>query len=127
MEENPGFVESAMKQLGTRGPLTASELRGAGKRSGPWWDYPSGKIAMEWHFALRKASVATRKNFVRYYDLTERGISKLHLDGPTPTIDESHREMMRLAVRAHGVGTVSDLANYYNIRHPMLKPALMNL
>lgn len=117
MEEKPGFVESAMEQLGTRGPLTASELRGAGKRSGPWWGYSPGKIAMEWHFALGKASVATRKNFVRYYDLTERVISKLHLDGPTPTVDESHREMMYLAVQAHGVGTVSDLANYYHI-HP---------
>lgn len=116
IEEKPGYLEEMLEQVRERGALTASDLDGAGKRSGPWWGYTSGKIAMEWHFAVGALSVAYRKNFTRYYDLTERVIAEEHLNGATPSVEESHREMMRLAVGAHGVGTVADLADYYRIK-----------
>ena len=116
LKENPRLLDDALDQVRQRGSLTASELEGAGKRSGPWWGYTAGKIAMEQHFATGHLSVSNRKNFARYYDLTERIIPAEHLDGETPSIEESHREMMRIAVKAHGIGTVADLADYYRIK-----------
>jgi len=116
VEKQPGFLNKALDQVRKHGAMTASDLDNAGKRRDPWWGYTTGKIAMEWHFAAGNLSVANRKNFTRYYDLTERVIPGEHLNGATPSVEESHREMMRIAVKAHGVGTVSDLADYYRIK-----------
>ncbi len=116
IKEKPGFLEEVLEQVRERGAMTDGELDGAGKRRGPWWGYTSGKIAMEWHFAVGALSVSDRKNFTRHYDLTERVIAGEHLNDSTPSVEESHREMMRIAVRAHGIGTVADLADYYRIK-----------
>jgi uncharacterized protein YcaQ len=125
--ERPGFLEDVLDQVRNRGELTASDLEGAGKRSGPWWGYTSGKIAMEWHFAVGTVSIADRRNFARYYDLTERVIPAEYLNGSTPSIEESHREMMRLAVQAHGVGTAEDFADYYHLKNAQAKARLGEL
>ncbi len=116
IEEKPGLLEAALVQVRERGAMTASDLDSAGERRGPWWGYTFGKIAMEWQFAAGALSVSDRKNVTRYYDLTERVIPGEHLNGTTPSVEESHREMMRIALRAHGVGTAADLADYYRIK-----------
>ncbi len=116
MKTRPDYLDEVLAQVGEQGAMTAGELDGAGKRRGSWWGYTTGKTAMEWHFALGRLSVADRKNFTRYYDLTERVIPREHLNGTIPSVEESHREMMRIAVRAHGVGTTADLADYYRIK-----------
>jgi hypothetical protein len=125
--EKPGFLEQVLEQVRERGMLTASELDGAGKRAGPWWGHTSGKIAMEWHFAVGSLSVADRKNFARYYDLTERVIADEHLNCDIPSTEDAHREMMRLAVTAHGVGTVADFGNYYHLKNADAKARLHEL
>jgi len=127
MEEQPGYFDNVLEQFRERGLLTASELDDAGKRSGPWWGYTNGKIAAEWHFAKGALSIADRRNFARYYDLTERVIPAEHLNGSTPSPEESHREMMKLAVQAHGVGTAEDFADYYHIKNAEAKARLADL
>jgi len=127
MEERPGYLESVLEQFSEKGLLTASELDGAGKRSGPWWGYTNGKVAAEWHFAKGALSIADRRNFARYYDLTERVIPAEHLNGTTPSVEESHREMMQLAVEAHGVGTAEDFADYYHLKNAEAKARLNEL
>jgi hypothetical protein len=127
MKDRPGYLDEVLKQVDKRGQMTASELDGAGKRSGPWWGYTSGKIAMEWHFSRGSVSVANRKNFARYYDLTERVVADEHLNCPTPSVVDSHREMMRLALSAHGIGAVEDFADYYHVRNAQAKARLDEL
>ncbi|MBT4125929.1 MAG: winged helix-turn-helix domain-containing protein [Chloroflexi bacterium] len=125
--EHPGFLENTLEQVRKRGEITASELDGAGKRNGPWWGYTPGKIAMEWHFAVGAISVADRRNFTRYYDLTERVIPAEHLNGASPSTEEAHREMMKLAVKAHGVGTAEDFADYYHLKNAQARARLAEL
>jgi uncharacterized protein YcaQ len=125
--DNPGFLEDTLNQVRKRGELTASDLDGAGKRSGPWWGYTSGKIAMEWHFMVGSVSVADRRNFTRYYDLTERIVPAEHLNSDTPTTGEAHREMMLNAVIAHGVGIAEDFGNYYHVKSVDAKKCLAEL
>jgi uncharacterized protein len=127
LEEKPGYLEYVLEQVREKGELTASELDGAGKRSGPWWGYTSGKIAMEWHFAVGNLSISDRRNFARFYDLTERVIGDDHLNGTTPTVEDAHREMMRLAVTAHGIGTPEDFADYYHLKNAQAKARLAEL
>lgn len=127
IEERPGYMESVLDQIAERGMLTASELDEAGKRSGPWWGYTTGKIAAEWHFKKGALSIADRKNFARYYDLTERVIPAEHLNGYSPTTKEAHREMVKLAVTAHGVGMVEDFADYYHLKNAQARVAINQL
>jgi len=112
----PGYLEDVLVQVASRGQLSASELEGSGKRRGSWWGYQDGKIAAEWHFSRGDLSIGERRNFTRYYDLTERVIPSEHLDTATPSVKNSNREMMRLAVKAHGLGSVRDFGNYYHLK-----------
>ena len=112
----PGYLEDVLAQVASRGQLSASELEGSGKRRGSWWGYQDGKIAAEWHFSRGDLSIGERWNFTRYYDLTERVIPSEHLDTATPSVKDSNREMMRLAVKAHGIGSVRDFGNYYHLK-----------
>ena len=112
----PGYLEDVLAQVASRGQLSASELEGSGKRRGSWWGYQDGKIAAEWHFSRGDLSIGERRNFTRYYDLTERVIPSEHLDTATPSVKDSNREMMRLAVKAHGIGSVRDFGNYYHLK-----------
>jgi uncharacterized protein len=126
-KDRPGYLEDVLEQIQERGQLTASELDGAGKRHGPWWGYTAGKIAAEHHFTIGNLSIGDRKNFARYYDLTERVIPAEHLNGETPSVEESHREMMKLAVKAHGIGTAEDFADYYHLKNAQAKARLGEL
>ena len=125
--ERPGFLEDVIEQVRAKGEMTASDLNGAGERTGPWWGYTSGKIAMEWHFAQGSLSIADRKNFARYYDLTERVIPDEHLNNETLSTEDAHREMMRLAVDAHGIGTAEDFADYYHLKNAQARARLREL
>jgi uncharacterized protein YcaQ len=58
--------------------------------------------------------VAGRRNgFERVYDLTERVVPTEILAAPTPSIEDAHREIVRMASRALGVATRADISNYF--------------
>jgi len=63
----------------------------------------------------------------RVYDLPERVIPADVLALPTPTEEGAHRELLVRAARACGVGTVSDLADYFRIRNPLARPRIAEL
>jgi uncharacterized protein YcaQ len=80
------------------------------------WDWSDAKKALEWLFWTGRVSVADRgTNFERRYDLTERVLPTDVLAVPTPSEEDSHRELLALAARSHGVGTVRDLADYFRL------------
>ena len=115
--ERPGYVAAVLAEIRDRGPLTASELTDGGKAKGPWWGWADGKLVLEWLFAAGHVSVAGRRNsFERVYDLTERVLPGPVLGLPTPSIEDAHRELVRIASRALGVATRKDLSTYFYLR-----------
>ena len=113
--ERPGLLESVMEEVAARGPVTAAELDDAERARGPWWDWSDTKLALESLFITGQLSVLDRVNFVRRYDLAERVIPPdILAQEPLPK-DEAHRRLLLIAARAHGVGTVADLADYHRI------------
>lgn len=126
-DEHPGFVESILKEVSERGPISISDLDEGGIRTGPWWGYSQGKLALEWLFASGQVVCSHRSNFKRYYDLPERILSAQVLAQPGLEVADAHREMLRKAVRHHGVGTAADLADYYRITVPEARPRLAEL
>lgn len=116
-QERPGYIASVLEEVWRRGPLTAAELSDPGEsRSGVWWDWKNGKLALEWLFAKGKVTVSHRNaGFARVYDVPERVIPEAHRLAPAPPADEARRRLLRRAVRSLGVATAKDLIDYYRM------------
>lgn len=74
-----------------------------------------------------RLAVAERRNFERFYDLPERVLPPEVLAVPTPTEEEAHRELMRMAALALGVATARDLADYFRLTVPETRPRIDEL
>ena len=116
MEEEPGYVEAVLAEVGERGPLIAADLDDPGEKRGPWWGWAKGKVALEWLFATGRVTTTDRRNnFTRYYDVPERVIPDAHRDAPPVSRGEALRELVVRAARSFSVGTAKDLADYYRL------------
>lgn len=125
-EKAPGYVESVYRQVVERGPLTVAELDEPGERSGPWWGWADGKVALEHLFAAGRVTVAHRRNFTRYYDIVERVIPSEHLE-VRPDENEVRRRLILQAARALGVATASEICQYFWLRAVEGKRAIADL
>ena len=127
IEEAPGYLDTVLEEVREKGPLCVSDLDDPGARKGPWWGHSDGKTALEWHFLTGTITTSTRRNFTRYYDLTERVIPSNVLAEDDVDEEEAHRQLMLLAARCHGVGTAKDLADYFRIRAPDARARLRDI
>ncbi|MCE2494425.1 MAG: YcaQ family DNA glycosylase [Alphaproteobacteria bacterium] len=127
IKEQRAYIDSVRDQVAARGPLTVSDLDDGGDRNGPWWGLSRGKIALEWLFHNGSLAATRRGNFTRVYDLADRVIPPGVLNMQALSKTEAQREMLRLAAEAHGVGTLTDLADYYRIKVPEARPRLSEL
>jgi uncharacterized protein len=127
-EENPGLVDNVRALVAERGPIGAGATDvDRSTRPGTMWNWHDGKVALEWLFFTGEVTTAARPNFERLYDLTERVIPADVLAAPTPPPDEAHRELMRVAARAQGVATETDLRDYFRFRPADSRAAVAGL
>jgi uncharacterized protein YcaQ len=124
----PGYVAAVLDEVRDRGPIAASELTDGGTSTGPWWGWAEGKSVLEWLLGAGDLSVAGRRNgFERVYDLTERVVPAKVLAAPTPSIEDAHRELVRIASRALGVATRADISNYFYLRADRTSKSIADL
>ena len=121
----PGYLDAILAFVRERGPVTVGDLEGERRRGG-WWGWSDGKIALEHHFARGALAIADRRNFARLYDLPERVLPPSALNGAPPR-EEQQRELLRMSARALGVGTASDLADYYRLKITVARPLIEEL
>ncbi|MGI8681105.1 MAG: winged helix-turn-helix domain-containing protein [Mycobacteriales bacterium] len=115
-QERPGYIAAVLAEVAVRGPIGAGELDAERPRkTGPWWDWHDGKVALEWLFWTGQVTTAARRGFERRYDLTERVLPRGVLEAPTPSVADGQRELVRVAARAHGVATEADLRDYFRL------------
>ncbi len=114
-ERSPGYVDSILRQVAERGPLTPSELDEPGERRGPWWGWADGKYVLEWLFESGQVAVSDRRNFERHYDLAERVIPGVHREAPAVSEDEVHRILLQRAAERMAVGSAKGLADYFRL------------
>jgi uncharacterized protein YcaQ len=74
-----------------------------------------------------KVSTATRRNFVRMYDLSERVIPPEHYEVDDLDPEEAQSQLLLSAARSMGVATAADIADYPRIRMPEARPLIERL
>lgn len=130
-DDHPGFLGVVLDAIEELGPSSAGDIERAleapGRGVAGWWEWSVTKIACEHLFATGAIAVARRRGFERIYDLTERVLPPAIAAAPTPAEPDAKRELVALAARAHGVGTVGDLADYYRMGVADTKRALADL
>lgn len=109
-----GFIDEILAEVAARGPLAASDIEGH-KGTGGWWGWSEAKHAFEWLFWAGRLTVAARRGFERLYDLPERVLPGHIVGLPCPSPAESHRALLRVAARALGIATASDLRDYFRL------------
>ena len=121
------YVDRVLDEIRERGPIASRELSDPGDKTGPWWGYGKGKVALEWLFSTGQISVRRRVNFQRFYDVTERVIPQAILADPSPAPEEADRARVTEAAVALGIGTVTDLADFFRMKKTHTAQAVESL
>jgi hypothetical protein len=123
----PGYVEAVYREVRERGPLTVADLSDGGERTGSWWGYAPGKIALEWLFDSGRLTAYRNGSFTRFYDLPQRVIDPGILCAEAVPREAAYRVLLERSARYHGVGTAADLLDYYRLRGPLALKTLAAL
>ena len=129
-QQNPALVEFVREEVAARGPISARQLEvdEVRDRSSWGWNWSSVKTVLEWLFYLGEVTSAYRNTqFERVYDLPERVLPRAVLDRPTPSPEESVRELVRRAAAALGVAGEFCLRDYFRTRPDMTRTAIAEL
>ncbi len=128
MNEHPGYIDRVYEEVAERGPLTSADLDDPGHRTGPWWGMGKGATALDWLYVKGKLAISHRPpSFAKVYDLAERVYPEGFLDDPVMDMETSTRERVLIAARAHGLGTINDLADYFRMRAREVRPQVERL
>jgi uncharacterized protein len=127
--EQPDLVAQLLERVRKDGPLAASEVTAPRERTpGAMWDWSREKQALEWLFVTGQLHVAARRSsFERLYDIPERVLPATILNAPTPTEPEAQAQLLIHAAQALGVATLADLADYFRMAGPSVRPVVAEL
>ncbi|MEC3918095.1 winged helix-turn-helix domain-containing protein [Nocardia sp. CDC160] len=131
-ERNPMLADDVLSVVKEFGPSTAGEVERHLELDRPrakdhWgWNHSDTKIVCEALFSAGELTVSKRVGFQRYYDLTGAVIPAEVL-AHEPSESEAVLELVRRAARAHGIGTETDLRDYYRLKRSQTEPAIAEL
>ena len=127
-KRRPGYLDEVLRRIDMDGPLASGDLGERTGKKGTWWDWDDAKVALE-HLFWSGQVTATRRagDFARLYDLTERVIPAHVMARPAPDEAEARKELLLLAARHHGVGTLEDLTDYHRQKNQPCRPLVREL
>ncbi|MFM9093414.1 MAG: winged helix-turn-helix domain-containing protein [Acidimicrobiaceae bacterium] len=126
--ENKAFVKRILKHVEVNGSTSARELSTRNTKKSSWWDWDEAKTALEYLFLTGELMSCGRgSDFARVYDLPERVLPRKILQMPTPSETEARKDLLVRAMRAQGVATLRDLADYYRQKPAVVKPLVSEL
>ncbi|XVX19285.1 winged helix-turn-helix domain-containing protein [Actinomycetota bacterium] len=136
--DQPDLVTAVLREIETRGPLTARETEAALAYDVPrarddWgWNWSLVKNALEHLFWAGEITSAGRTaQFERRYAALARVFPPALLPAADPQDrprgEAAFVELVRIAARAHGVGTEQCLRDYFRLRPEQARPAIAHL
>ncbi|QJU56035.1 crosslink repair DNA glycosylase YcaQ family protein [Herbiconiux sp. KACC 21604] len=124
---NEKTIEWLRAELAEKGPLRASEIEHESNvRQGPWWGWSDVKRGLETMFRQGDVVSAGRTRFERVYALPEQVLPAEVLNASVSR-DDAIAELMSISARAHGIGTLTDLADYFRLKRVDAQPAIDRL
>lgn len=131
MERNPTLGKDILDVVTEVGAASAGEIErhlelDKPRPKGTWWNLSDTKMMCEQLFAAGELSTGRRVGFTRHYDLTER-VVPADVRAREIDQDEAVRELIRRASRALGIGTETDLRDYYRLHRRQSAPAIADL
>ncbi len=131
VRKNAKLAEDVVAAVAELGPATAGQIeahleaepRG---RKGPWWDRSDTKWVAEALWSSGVLTTSTRVGFARHYDLTERVLPPEVLARDMDD-DEALRQLVLRSATALGVGTETDIRDYFRLGAKQAKPAIAEL
>ncbi len=129
LEKNePDYVAAVIDEVTEMGPLSIKQLSDPGERTGPWWGYSKGKTCLEMLYVTGRLSIHERtKTFVTVYDMPERVVPEHHLIADELPEHEAQKAMLMLGAKSLGIGTATDVADYFRLKMPVARPLLAEL
>jgi uncharacterized protein YcaQ len=139
MREHPELVDAVLAEVRARGPLTSRQVEEALAHDLPrdreeWgWNWSLVKSALEHLFWAGEVSSAGRTTqFERRYAVPARVLPAslrevAESSQARPSDDEAFVELIRIAAKAHGVGTEQCLRDYFRLRPEQARPAIASL
>jgi len=131
VKKNARLADDIVAAIAELGPSTAGQIEahlGAEQRGrkGPWWDRSDTKWVTEALWSAGVLTTATRIGFARHYDLTERVLPP-DVVARQVDDDEAVRQLILRAAGALGVGTETDIRDYFRLSPKQSKPAVAKL
>ncbi len=141
-QDHPGLVDAVLDEVSVRGPLTSREVERAlahdqPRRTDHWgWNWSAAKTVLEYLFRAGLVTSAGRTSqFERRYasiaavaPRSPADVREQWLDPTTrPTDEDAVLELVRIAARAHGVGTLLCLRDYFRLPAALALPAVARL
>jgi len=131
VQKRQRLADDIVAAVAKHGPSTAGQIETyvgeerPGKK-GPWWDRSDTKWVTEALWSAGVLTTATRIGFARHYDLTERVLPPEVVTREVDD-DEAVRELTLRAAGALGIGTETDIRDYFRLSPKLSKPAVAKL
>lgn len=134
--DHPGLVNAVRQEVAAHGPLTSRECERRLAHDAPrakdhWgWNWSVVKRALEYLFWAGEVSSAGRTpQFERRYALPSRVLpprlgAQAESPDARPSPTDAHVELIRIAARAHGIGTERCLRDYFRLKSAEARPAV---
>ncbi|WP_026369644.1 winged helix-turn-helix domain-containing protein [Kallotenue papyrolyticum] len=118
------LLAEVLETIRQRGPLGAADFAAPpGHRGNGWWEWKPAKRALDLLWSAGELMIDRRINFQRRYELRERVLPAWH-DGLMPSEAERQQRLAAIALRAMGVATARQLADYFRQPHAETATAL---
>ncbi len=110
---DPKILDQVLERIRVEGPLAAKDFEYKKKKpSKGWWDWKPAKIALEVLFGAGVVLVSSRKNFQRFYDLSEKVLPDW-VDMSEPSAEERARFFAVRTMGCLGLVKPADPRSYY--------------
>ena len=124
---NGKLLDWLRAELAHTGPVRANKIEhDATVSRGGWWGWSEVKTGLEYLFLFGEVTTAGRTRFERQYGLAEQLLPRQILDAEMPR-EDAIRSLLRVAAKAHGLGTLSDFADYFRLKQAPAAAALNEL
>lgn len=122
-QANADVIAGVLAEIRERGPLGAADFAAPPGHRGGWWAWKPAKLALDALWSGGELMIERRVNFHRRYELRERLLPRWD-DRRIPPEAERRRSLALLALKAMGIATVAQLADYFRQKRTGL-PAVL--